>query len=136
MGPFYIEEIIGESELTYWLQLPPQMKVHPAFHISLLDPYTANPFEVQVQETPPPVEVEGEQEWEVKEVLDLKIVWEKWLHYVNWEGFGPQDRMWEPIKYVQHASELIGDLRLSPSLPHKTLSNKSTDISCLWSSLS
>jgi hypothetical protein len=55
------------------------------------------------------VEVEGEQEWEVKEVLDSKIVRGKLLYYVDWEGFGPQDRTWEPIEHVQHASELIAD---------------------------
>jgi hypothetical protein len=100
MGPFRIEEIVGESKLTYQLQLPPQMKVHPVFHISLLDSYTANPFEGRVQEAPPPVEVEGEQEWEVKEVLDSKIVRGKLRYYVDWEGFGPQDRMWEPVEHV------------------------------------
>ena len=50
------------------------MKVDPVFHVSLLDPYMANPFEGRVQEAPPLVEVEGEQGWEVKEVLDSKIV--------------------------------------------------------------
>jgi len=107
MGPFPIEEVVGESKLAYWLQLPPQMKVHPVFHISLLEPYTVNPFVGQVQEGLPLVEVEGEQEWEVKEVLDSKIVRGKLLYYIDWEGFGPQDRMWELIEHVQHASELI-----------------------------
>ena len=91
MGPFHIEEIVRESQLAYRLQLPPQMKVHPIFHVSLLEPYTVNPFAGRVQEAPPPVEVEGEQEWEVKEVLDSKIVRGKLLYYIEWEGFGPQD---------------------------------------------
>jgi len=109
MGPFRIEEIVGKDNLAYWLQLPPQMKVHPVFHVSLLEPYTANPFEGRVQEAPPPVEVEGEQEWEVREVLDSKIVRGRLLYYIDWEGFGQQDRTWEPVQHVQHASELIAD---------------------------
>jgi hypothetical protein len=121
MGPFHIEEIVGENQLAYRLRLPPQMKVHPVFHISLLEPYTVNPFVGRVQEAPPPMEVEGEQEWEVKEVLDSKIVRGKLLYYVDWEGFGPQDRTWELIEHVQHASELITDYhRRYPTRPSPT----------------
>ena len=42
LGPFTIEEIIGESRLAYRLALPPQMHIHPVFHISLLEPYKEN----------------------------------------------------------------------------------------------
>jgi hypothetical protein len=42
MGPFKIEEVIGESHLAYRLQLPPQMRLHPVFHVSLLEPYKEN----------------------------------------------------------------------------------------------
>jgi len=64
MGPFRIEEIVGKSKLAYRLQLPLPMKVHSVFYVSLLEPYMTNPFEGQIQEAPPLVEVEGEQEWE------------------------------------------------------------------------
>ena len=39
MGPFKVLEIVGDGQAAYKLGLPTQMRVHPVFHISLLEPY-------------------------------------------------------------------------------------------------
>jgi len=70
MGQFRIEEVVGESQLAYRLQLLPQMRIHPVFHVSLLEPYKENRLVGRTQERPPQVEVEGELEYEVKELVD------------------------------------------------------------------
>lgn len=83
MGPFEVEEVIGTGGLAFRLKLTPQMRVHPVFHVSLLEPYRENPFPARRQEPPPPIEVEGDLEYEVKEILDSKIVRGKLKYYVE-----------------------------------------------------
>jgi hypothetical protein len=109
MGPFRIEEIVGESKLAYRLQLPPQMRIHPVFHVSLLEPYKESRFAGRTQARPPPMEVEGELEYEVKEVVDSKVVRGKLQYHVEWVGYGPEERTWEPVEHVGHAAEAIAE---------------------------
>ena len=84
MGPFNVLGIIGDSKLAYKLELPRRMRqIHPVFHVSLLEPYRENQWEGRVQPAPPPEEIEGELEYEVKEILDSKIVRGKLKYLVN-----------------------------------------------------
>jgi transposase InsO family protein len=70
-GPFPIEAVV--SSHAYRLTLPDTMKVHPVFHVSLLEPAPNNPFPGQRSPPPPPVVVEGEEEYEVEDVLDSRL---------------------------------------------------------------
>jgi len=118
MGPFKIEEIVGESKLAYRLQLPPQMRVHPVFHVSLLEPHKESRLTGRTQDRPPPVEVEGELEYEVKEVVDSRIVQRRLEYYVEWVGYGPEERMWEPVEHVEHPADGIAEYhRRYPNRP-------------------
>ena len=65
LGPFTIEEKLGP--VTYRLRLPKSMKkMHPVFHVSLLEPAPDG------METPNDIELDEdtEQEYEVEEILD------------------------------------------------------------------
>jgi hypothetical protein len=92
MGSFRSEEIVGERKLACHLQLPPQMPIHPVFHVSLLEPYKVSRFAGRMQARPPPMEVEGELEYEVKEIVDSKAVRGKLQYHVEWVGYGPEER--------------------------------------------
>ena len=59
-----------KTPYAYRLNFPPDIKVQPIRHISELEPATNDPYPGQVIKPPPPVEIEGEEEWEVEEVLD------------------------------------------------------------------
>ena len=72
---FKILAKIGKS--AYKLALTPSMAIHNTFHISLLEPYQDNRFPSQIKETPPPIRIEGEDEYELNEIIDSP------LHYDN-----------------------------------------------------
>ena len=106
LGPFKIVECIGESKLAYKLDLPATMRIHPVFHESLLTPYHANRIAGRTQTPPPAIEVEGEQEYEVEEILDSKIIRNKLRYLVSWTGYGPNDRTWEPAEHLENSPEI------------------------------
>ena len=66
-GPFKIITMV--SSVAYELALPPQWKIHPIFHISLLTPYVETQAHGPNYTRPPPDLVEGEAEWEVERIL-------------------------------------------------------------------
>jgi hypothetical protein len=110
MGPFKVEEIVGESKLAYRLALPPQMRIHPVFHVSLLEPYHQSSITSRQQPNPPPIEVEGELEYAVERILDSRIVNGRLKYHVDWEGWGPSDRTWEDHDELnRHAAGAIAD---------------------------
>jgi Chromo (CHRromatin Organisation MOdifier) domain len=99
LGPFKILDVVGESKMAFKLDLPPRMKIHPVFHTSILYPHHTNTFAGRTQPPPPPVTVE--------EVLDSRICHNKLEYFVDWVGYAPHERSWEPASYFDHATEEI-----------------------------
>ena len=60
LGKFRITKKV--SSHAYKLELPALMKVHPVFHVSLLEPATSDPLPGQLQPLPPPVIIDEEPE--------------------------------------------------------------------------
>ena len=63
LGPYPIIGPIGKS--AFKLLLPRSMKIHPVFHVSLLELHVANTFPGRVVPPPLPTEVDGLPEFEV-----------------------------------------------------------------------
>ena len=83
------------------------MKVHNVFHVRLLEPAANDPFLGQIIFPAPPVEVDGEEEWEVTKVLDSWLFRRRLQYLVKWIGY--DDPTWEPAKSVNglHAIHLF-----------------------------
>ena len=71
LGPFSILEQIGSS--AFRLALPSAIKIHPVFHVSLLEPHVANSFFGRIVVPPSALQVDGVEEFEVNSILDSKI---------------------------------------------------------------
>jgi len=67
-GPYRIIRTIGTY--AYELVIPATIQKHQTFSVSLLYAAAEDPLPSQVTPPPLPVIVEGEEEWEVEEILD------------------------------------------------------------------
>src|SRR5579863_8529052 len=103
-GPFKIMEIIGST--TYRLELPPQWRIHNAFHASLLLPYQETPEHGRNFEEPPPDLVDSQPEWEVEKILQERRQCGKKQYLIRWKGYSEAHDSWEPEAYL-NTSELL-----------------------------
>ena len=106
------------SPYAYELDLPTTMRIHPVFHTSLLSPAGDNPLPGHRQPEPPPVIVDGEQEWEIQEIVDSKRTKKgsrniKYL--VRWKGW--DHPTWEPYSLVEDTEALERFHRQHPAEP-------------------
>jgi hypothetical protein len=90
LGPFVIQKQI--NPVAYRLELPVAMKVHPVFHVSLLEPYRKSSFPRRVQNLPPSIEIENHEEYEVDKILDSRRKWGKLEYFVHWSGYNINER--------------------------------------------
>lgn len=110
IGPFTVLARIGD--VAYRLQLPPNLKWHGVFHVSLLKPYRDGGTVI-----PPPLPevIEGEVEYEVESILDHRLVGNgkrrKSQFLVRWKGYGPEHNSWEPEAHLTRCKEAIREYR-------------------------
>jgi hypothetical protein len=71
LGLFTIVKQI--NTIAFQLKLPDSMKIHPIFHVSLFEPYHVSTIPRRTHEPIPSIIVNGEQEYEVEEILDSRI---------------------------------------------------------------
>jgi len=85
-GKFRILEKVGNS---YQLDLPPSMRIHPIF----------SPDKLRKAEDPvEPVEINGEKEWEVEQILASRIYRGRLQYRVKWKGYD-DDPQWYPARF-------------------------------------
>jgi hypothetical protein len=56
------------------MALPPYMsKIHPVFHVSMLEPAIPNPIPKRVPKPPPPIIINKEEETDIKQIVDSHL---------------------------------------------------------------
>jgi hypothetical protein len=107
IGPFEVVQVVGP--VAYKLKMNPGWRVHPVFHVSLLELYRENG---RVQPPPPPIEMEDALEYEVESILEHRFRGKKHpkaYYKVPWKGYGIEHNSWEPESNVVNAPEILAD---------------------------
>lgn len=117
LGPFVIKKVI--NPVAFELDLPASMRIHPVFHVSLLEPYRPSSLASRQQAVPPPPElILGEDAYVVSQILDSRSRCRSLQYYVDWEGYGPQERSWVRASDFDDDNDLVLDFhRAHPDKP-------------------
>ncbi|QRW23572.1 Retrotransposable element Tf2 protein [Rhizoctonia solani] len=93
LGPFKITKKI--SNQAYRLELLPSMRIHNIFYIGLLSKVKRDKKQA-FKNCPPPITVDGEEEYKVEGITDAEERGGKWFFRVKWKGYGHKENTWEP----------------------------------------
>lgn len=99
-GPF---EVVGKvGKVSYRLNLPDTLKIHPVFHVSMLKPYHADEADRDrgVSTRAPPVMTKSYDK-DIEEILASKEVRKRGVprqtHFlIKWKGLPEAEATWEP----------------------------------------
>lgn len=105
IGPYEITEVISPNAVK--LKLPKTIRIHPVVNVSRIRPY--NPSRIPNHRTPPspPVEIDGEFEFEVEQILDSRLSRGRLEYLVKWQNYTEEHNTWEPESNVKNAPRRI-----------------------------
>ena len=83
------------------------MRIHPVFHVSLLEPYTASTIPGRTQPPPPPVVVENDLEYEVEAILNLTYRGKKLYYKIQWKGYPVSENSWQVASNAANAPDIV-----------------------------
>ena len=92
-GPFEIDEVLGP--VTYRLKLPASWKIHNVFHAVLLRLYEETEAHGNNFPRPAPEPLEGEEVYNVEQILKHRRRGRGYQYYIQWEGYPITEASWE-----------------------------------------
>jgi hypothetical protein len=115
LGPYEIIRKVGHG--AYELKLTDNLKIHPVINVSRLEPAKENTIPGRIQGPPLPIQIDQHEEYEVERILDSRIKYNKLEYYVDWKGYGINERTWQSKDDLKNAPDLITEF-------HKNNPNK------------
>jgi len=104
IGPYVFKKIVSENVVE--LELPASLRIHPVVNVRRIVKYREQ-VEGQKKIPLPPVEVAGEKEYKVEEILDRQERRGKTKHLVKWKGYTAEENTWERLENLKNAMEKI-----------------------------
>ena len=118
LGPYTVKRKIGD--LNYELDFKGKLQIHPVVHVALLTKAPRDTIPGQKPPPAPPIEVEGQEEFEVEQILDSRLFRGNLQYLVKWKDYGEEENSWEPATNVTHAQELVNEFhRRHPNAPQR-----------------
>jgi len=113
LDPF---EVIGKlGTHLYLIKLPNHLHtIHSVFYISQIEPAPLSNIPNHVNSPLPPIEINGNLEFEVAQILDSKFDQRRrdpLLYLVQWSGYEgtPDKYSWTPASDLENAAELVSE---------------------------
>ena len=104
VGPYKVKEIVSSN--TIELELPKSIKIHLVVNVSRIRLYKPQ-VEEQKKILPKPVIIEGEEEFEVKKILNKRVVRGKKKFLVQWKGYTAEGDTQKNRENLENAKELV-----------------------------
>ena len=111
---------------AFKLEIFPRLKIHPIFHVSLLEPYRHSNRPGRQQPPPEPEEIEGDLERTVERIVQSEIItyvrrrrrMQERRYLIKWAGCSEDENTWEPPESLENAQELVEAFhRENPEMP-------------------
>ncbi len=114
-GSYPVVERIGPQ--AYRLKLSQQVgSIHDVFHVSLLEPYVSDGR--SAPEPPPPIEVAGEEEYELEEILQSTYRYNTFCYRVKYKGYSAEESEWLPAENLENAPNMVREFHVAhPNQP-------------------
>ncbi len=91
-GPYPVLKQI--SPVTYRIKLPPLLQIKNVFHIDLLTLFQETKEHSENYPWPPPELIDGEEEFEVEEIINDRTFRQKKQYLVKWQGYPMSNNTW------------------------------------------
>jgi hypothetical protein len=103
-GSYPVVEQIGTQ--AHRLKLSQQVgSIHDIFHVSLLEPYVSD--NCSAPKPPPPIEVDGEEECELEEILQSAYCYNSFCYQVKYKGYSAEESEWLPAENLRNAPNMV-----------------------------
>jgi hypothetical protein len=106
------------TPVSFRLDLPPAMKIHPVFHVDRFRLYHPSPNDLgpRTPAKPAPVTIKEVEEYTVEKIADHRIRRKKTEYLVQWEGYPREDWTWEPENNLGHCKKALAKYKRSHGL--------------------
>jgi len=106
IGLFKILARIGTSACK--LGLLPSMAIPNTFHISLLEAYQDNSFPSQINEPTSSIQIEGEDKYELDEIINSQLHYNTLQYRAKWKNYSPKhDKVWYSAEIFDNAEQAV-----------------------------
>ena len=108
IGLYVVKKIVSENVVE--LELLASLRIHPVVNVRRIVKHREQ-VKGQKKIPPPLVEVDGEKEYEVEEILDRQGRRGKTRYLVKWKEYTAEENMWEGLGNLKNARENIEEFQ-------------------------